>query len=92
MLVQHSPSSRPRSVSTASHPASLHPAQPLTQHSPSSNLLAGSDLESHHRPRPHLPVPLMHRAGAACCRWGQQPPARAAGQRPLHRAGARPSL
>lgn len=65
------------SSSAAPHPASL----------------AGSDLESKYRPRPHLPVPLMHRAGAECCRWGHQPPSlgrRASAS--LHRAGADPGL
>lgn len=32
------------------------------------------DLETQQCPGPRLPVPLMHRAGATRCRWGQQPP------------------
>lgn len=62
--------------------AALHPASS-----------AGSDLESKYCPRPRLPVLLMHRAGAECCRWGHQPVSlghRASAS--LHRAGAHPGF
>lgn len=95
-FTQHSSSSsRQPLIHAAPHPAHLfihaaphHPSIQLSPAfstspdpcSPSSIPLTGSDLESRFRPRPHLPVPLMHRAGAGCCRWGHQPRALAVGQ------------
>lgn len=66
-----------------------HPGGPAGTSQPLIQPPRLPDLETQQCPGPRLPVPLMHRAGAARCRWGQQPPGPGCGgSSPTHAHGA----